>query len=77
MSLGLRSIVLLTATLVAFLSVPGAGGLLGNETLKATSPSFAKEVLPILRANCFGCHQSAKKLGGYMMTDFQGLLSGG
>ncbi len=77
MSLGLRSIVLSTATLVAFLSIPSASGLWGNETLKAASPSFSNEVLPILRANCFGCHQGAKKLGGYMMTDFQALLDGG
>ena len=77
MSLGLRSISLSTASLVAFFSIPSASGLLGDETIKNTTPSFAKEVLPILRANCFGCHQSAKKLGGYMMTDFQGLLGGG
>ena len=77
MSHGLRSIILSTATLFVVLSIPSASGLLGDETLKATSPSFAKEVLPILRANCFGCHQDAKKLGGYMMTDFQALLGGG
>ncbi|MEQ1825687.1 MAG: DUF1549 domain-containing protein [Pirellula sp.] len=39
--------------------------------------SFAKDVLPILRANCLGCHQDAKKLGGYLMTTYDGLLAGG
>lgn len=39
--------------------------------------SFSKEVLPILRANCFGCHQPAKKQGGYSMTEYQALLGVG
>ncbi|MEO9591583.1 MAG: DUF1549 domain-containing protein [Rhodopirellula bahusiensis] len=39
--------------------------------------SYHDDVLPILRANCFGCHQGAKQLGEYVMTDFSGMLSGG
>lgn len=44
---------------------------------ESNTPSFSKDILPILRANCFGCHQDAKKLGGYLMTDFATLLAGG
>ncbi|WP_255712430.1 DUF1549 domain-containing protein [Rhodopirellula halodulae] len=39
--------------------------------------SFHADVLPILRSNCFGCHQGAKQLGEYLMTDFDALIRGG
>ena len=47
--------------------------------LAAASPqiSYYREVRPILQANCQGCHQPAKAKGGYVMTDFKGLLAGG
>ncbi len=38
---------------------------------------FHKDILPILRANCFGCHQGSLKQGGYLMTDFVSMLKGG
>ena len=40
-------------------------------------PSYSKDVYPILRANCFACHQQAKNLGNYVMTDFGAMLRGG
>ena len=39
--------------------------------------SFYKQIRPILQAHCQGCHQPAKAKGGYVMTDFKGLLAGG
>ncbi|QDU80863.1 WD domain, G-beta repeat [Polystyrenella longa] len=39
--------------------------------------SFYKEIVPILQANCYGCHQPAKSQGKYDMTSFAGLLKGG
>ncbi|XZE21691.1 DUF1549 domain-containing protein [Pirellulaceae bacterium SH449] len=39
--------------------------------------SFSRDVFPILRDNCFGCHQPAKQMGSYLMTDFSALLSAG
>lgn len=41
------------------------------------APTWSKDVLPILRANCFACHQTSKTQGGYLMTDFASLLKGG
>ncbi len=39
--------------------------------------SYARQVRPIFRANCQGCHQPAKAGGGYVMTAFDRLLAGG
>ena len=39
--------------------------------------SYFNQIRPILQANCQGCHQPAKAKGGYVMTDFAGLLKGG
>jgi WD40 repeat protein/mono/diheme cytochrome c family protein len=39
--------------------------------------SYANQIEPIFRKHCFGCHQGAKQLGAYRMTDFESLLAGG
>src|SRR5262245_48627510 len=38
---------------------------------------FEKEVLPILKANCFECHGGAKRRGGLSLASRKGLLAGG
>jgi hypothetical protein len=39
--------------------------------------SFINDVAPILKENCFACHDSKKKSGKYDMTTFEKLLTGG
>src|SRR3954463_1505873 len=39
--------------------------------------SYFKKIRPIFQAQCQGCHQPSKAKGGYVMTDFSRLLSGG
>lgn len=46
-------------------------------TADIPSVSYHTDVLPVLRANCFGCHQGAKQLGEYRMTDFAAMVLGG
>ena len=46
----------------------------GNEDSKV---SYHKDVEPIFRRNCLGCHQGAKQLGGYLMTNFESMVAGG
>ena len=85
MSLGIRRTVSMAARLastaagfcVLLFCASNSNTLICAESPTSAVPSFAKDVLPILRANCIGCHQDAKKLGGYLMTDFEGLLKGG
>lgn len=36
--------------------------------------SFFKDIRPIIQQNCQGCHQPAKKLGGYLMVDYPSLF---
>jgi WD40 repeat protein len=60
------------ATLLISLSAFGQ-----DESKPADPVSFAKDVRPILAANCFGCHQGSLDRGGYVMTDFDSLMAGG
>ncbi len=39
--------------------------------------SFTRDIEPIFSQHCFGCHQGAKQLGSYLMTDFAALVAGG
>src|SRR5687768_4012221 len=39
--------------------------------------SFINDVAPILKENCFACHDSKKRSGKYDMTTFEKLLAGG
>jgi WD40 repeat protein len=58
----------------------GLAGLSGiGQEAKKKDPipekvSYYKDVRPIFQQHCQGCHQPAKAQGGYVMTDFAGLL---
>jgi WD40 repeat protein len=39
--------------------------------------SFSRQIQPIFRTHCQGCHQPAKRGGDYVMTAFDSLLKGG
>lgn len=39
--------------------------------------SFINDVAPILKENCFACHDAKKKSGKYDMTTFEKLMTGG
>ena len=41
------------------------------------SVSFSREVLPVLKHNCQGCHRAGKAKGGLDVTTFGALLKGG
>ena len=45
--------------------------------LPAAEPSYFREIRPILQRQCQGCHQPAKPLGGFVMTDYADLLKTG
>ncbi len=39
--------------------------------------SFIKDVAPILKENCFGCHDAKKKKGKFDMTTYEKFRTGG
>ncbi len=70
------------ASLLAIFLVLGLTGILVSQDRPAASANdvafFEKDVLPILKANCFACHGSEKKLqGGLKLTSREDILKGG
>lgn len=39
--------------------------------------SYFRDIRPVFQANCQGCHQPAKPLGGLVMSDFSGMFKAG
>src|SRR5215468_6229674 len=39
--------------------------------------SFINDVAPILKENCFACHDAKKKAGKFDMTSYEKLMAGG
>ncbi len=62
-----------------FLGLAVARLAVAEETTASTSAviSYSKQIEPILRARCQGCHQPAKPQGRYEMTNFANLYVGG
>ena len=50
---------------------------LAKDAVKQEAASYHRDILPIFRANCLGCHQGAKQRGEFVMTQFDRLLAGG
>ena len=70
--------VLRTTCLALLLTVLTVSGLHAETPSAEDVAFFEKDVLPILKANCFACHGSEKKLqGGLRLTDREEILKGG
>jgi mono/diheme cytochrome c family protein len=78
--MGCRFSSALTATCgIAF--VAGSMTLIGSNRLSAaqTETSFSRDVLPILKDNCAGCHQpggEGYKKSGVDLTSYKGVMKG-
>src|SRR5947207_11525367 len=46
-------------------------------TASAQPVSFINDVAPILKENCFACHDARKKAGKFDMTSYEKLMAGG
>jgi len=66
-------------SLLILVCLPSSPGVEAAEPAPAApaAVSYYKQVRPIFQAQCQGCHQPAKAGGGYVMTSFARLLSGG
>src|SRR3954447_2493831 len=65
--------------LCALLSALAAWLVLGPSLASAQDRpvSFINDVAPILKENCFACHDAKKRSGKYDMTTFEKFLAGG
>lgn len=63
--------------LAILFALPGLAVAEDNSSPASEEVSYYRDVRPILQANCQGCHQPAKRGGGYLMTDHAGLLAAG
>src|SRR5262245_24810799 len=65
--------------LCAVLTALAAWLVLGISTVSAQEKpvSFINDVAPILKENCFACHDAKKRSGKYDMTTFEKLMTGG
>src|SRR4051812_34085516 len=65
--------------LCALLSALAAWLVLGPPSASAQDKpvSFINDVAPILKENCFACHDAKKRSGKYDMTTFEKLMTGG
>ncbi|HEV7225300.1 MAG TPA: c-type cytochrome domain-containing protein [Pirellulales bacterium] len=71
----------ISALLVAALVWGRAAPLSADETAAAKAPapkvSYFKQIRPILQERCQGCHQPAKRQGGFVMTSLAEMQKGG
>src|SRR5580692_9047898 len=51
--------------------------LLAARLSGAAAPSFSRDIQPILKKNCQGCHEPASKMSGLDLTTFEGFSKGG
>src|SRR5258708_6091120 len=63
----------------------GFGGFVGlgssaqrsTPTVQRPGPSYSRDVVPILRTACIGCHGEQNPPGGITLTSYMGLMKGG
>jgi len=53
------------------------GALIFASAISAEPVSYFRDIYPILRANCIGCHKPGKTKGGLDLTTYAALLKGG
>ena len=63
------------AAAVAYLLMFGSPQTASAQPAKPVS--FINDVAPILKENCFACHDTKKKSGKYDMTTYEKLMVGG
>src|SRR5688500_10604396 len=74
----MRPLLGVTAWLLCLgLSAPLSAEVAKAESADATVVSFQRNIRPILRAKCMGCHQPARAEGGVDLTTRDGMLAEG
>src|SRR5437773_2112236 len=66
-----------TAALVAGRTAAAVAGQNANLKPDAPAVSYFKDIRPIVREHCAGCHQPAVKQGELTLTTYEGFMDGG
>ncbi|PYV01259.1 MAG: hypothetical protein DMG26_13955, partial [Acidobacteria bacterium] len=66
-----------TAALVAGRTAAAVAGQNANLKPDARAVSYFKDIRPIVREHCAGCHQPAVKQGELTLTTYEGFMDGG
>jgi WD40 repeat protein len=74
--IGARCIAILGAT-VFFLLAPWLKAAETGVAKPTGTISYFRDIRPVLQVHCQGCHQPAKAMGEFVMTNMEGLLEGG
>jgi DNA-binding beta-propeller fold protein YncE len=53
------------------------GTLAVSTPLVAIDVSYTNDIKPIIQRACSGCHQPATKMGGLILTEYDGIMTGG
>ena len=64
-------------SLAIFLCAPSWSACAGADAAPAATVSYFRDVRPIFQVHCLGCHQPAKAMGDFVMTNFENLAKGG
>jgi hypothetical protein len=64
-----------TAALTVAVACLARRGISAGQT--PAVPDYAREVLPILEANCIRCHSPAQQEGGLLLDSYEDLMTGG
>ena len=67
----------IVAAIVLAAGICAATGVVIRGQPATQTPSYNRDVFPILRDNCLACHSSAAKMGGLVMESYEMLLKGG
>jgi hypothetical protein len=65
------------STAVAILAVAALGSRGTSASQPPPAPDYARDVVPILEANCVRCHSPAQQEGGLLLDAYEDLLRGG
>jgi WD40 repeat protein len=65
------------AAAIAILGFVCRAGAAEPAAPSAATVSYFRDVRPVLQTHCQGCHQPAKAMGEYVMTNLPGLIKGG
>src|SRR5215472_10442382 len=68
---------LIASTCLAGSFLPAGRAAETDQKQAAGSVSYFKDIRPVLRDHCAGCHQPAVKQGELTLTTYEGFLEGG